>query len=35
MRNAKAYLSDTFEGDPVEAFDQLPGAGKVPVSRSI
>lgn len=35
MRKAKAYLSDRFEGDPVDAFDRLSEMDKVPVSRSI
>lgn len=34
-RKAKAYLSDAFEGDLVDAFDRLLGMGKIPVSRSI
>jgi hypothetical protein len=34
-RNAKAYLSDVFDGDLLDAFDQLLHMSKTPVSRSM
>lgn len=34
-RNAKAYLSDVFDGDLLDAFDRLLQKGKTPVTRSI
>jgi hypothetical protein len=34
-RNAKAYLSDVFDGDMLDAFDQLLHMSKTPVSRSM
>lgn len=34
-RNAKAYLGDVFDGDLLDAFEQLLHMGKTPVTRSI
>lgn len=34
-RKAKAYLGDSFGGGVPEAFEQLLGMGKIPVSRSM
>lgn len=34
-RNVKAYLSDAFNGDLLDAFDQLLHMSKTPVARSI
>lgn len=34
-RNAKAYLSDVFDGNLLDAFEQLLSMSKTPVTRSI